>query len=120
MRRAVLSLALAAGLAAPALAQVVSEGPGAQLRVLDKLTGEVVDMELMAGDTGNLGFLRVTMNECRFPVNNPAGDAYVAVVVRYGDEPVPVFAGWMIASSPALAAMDHPRYDVWALRCLDV
>ena len=28
-----------------------------------------------------------------------------------------LFEGWMIASSPALMALDHPRYDVWALRC---
>ncbi|MDA9980314.1 DUF2155 domain-containing protein, partial [Yoonia sp.] len=28
------------------------------------------------------------------------------------------FAGWMLASAPALNAMDHPRYDVWALRCI--
>jgi len=30
----------------------------------------------------------------------------------------PVFKGWMIASSPALNALDHPRYDVWVLRCI--
>jgi len=23
----------------------------------------------------------------------------------------------MIASSPALNALDHPRYDVWVMRC---
>lgn len=23
----------------------------------------------------------------------------------------------MTASSPALSALDHPRYDVWVLRC---
>jgi hypothetical protein len=23
----------------------------------------------------------------------------------------------MVASSPALSALDHPRYDVWVLRC---
>ena len=28
-----------------------------------------------------------------------------------------LFDGWMIASSPALSALDHPRYDVWVLRC---
>ena len=28
------------------------------------------------------------------------------------------FAGWMIADSPALNALDHPRYDVWVLRCI--
>ena len=30
----------------------------------------------------------------------------------------PVFAGWMVASSPALSALDHARYDVWVLRCV--
>lgn len=29
----------------------------------------------------------------------------------------PDFDGWMTASSPALSALDHPRYDVWPLRC---
>jgi hypothetical protein len=24
----------------------------------------------------------------------------------------------MIASSPAISALDHPRYDVWVLRCI--
>ncbi|MGB0439332.1 MAG: DUF2155 domain-containing protein [Paracoccaceae bacterium] len=33
------------------------------------------------------------------------------------DRPLPVFEGWIIASSPALNAMDHARYDVWVLRC---
>jgi hypothetical protein len=23
----------------------------------------------------------------------------------------------MVASSPALSALDHPRYDVWVMRC---
>ena len=117
LRRGLAALALLAAL--PLSAQQVSRGAGAELRVLDKLTGETVDMLLLTGETGNLGFLHVTMEECRFPVNNPAGDAYVALVVRYGEDAVPAFAGWMIASSPALNAMDHPRYDVWALRCVD-
>jgi hypothetical protein len=30
---------------------------------------------------------------------------------------VSVFRGWMFASSPALAAMEHPVYDVWILDC---
>ena len=27
------------------------------------------------------------------------------------------FYGWMFASSPALSALDHPRYDIWVLKC---
>jgi hypothetical protein len=36
------------------------------------------------------------------------------------DDETALFEGWLIASAPALNAMDHPRYDVWALRCRGV
>ncbi|SFR36141.1 hypothetical protein SAMN04488005_0928 [Yoonia tamlensis] len=88
------------------------------VRVLDKLTGDRIDLTLQSGETGHLGFLLVTLNECRYPENNPAGDAFISMRIHYRDEAAPVFSGWMIASSPALNALDHQRYDVWALRCI--
>jgi len=33
------------------------------------------------------------------------------------DRQYPDFDGWMIASAPALNALDHARYDVWVMRC---
>jgi len=27
------------------------------------------------------------------------------------------FSGWMFADSPALSALDHPRYDLWVINC---
>ena len=59
----------------------------------------------------------MTLGECRYPADNPAGDAFALVSIRTIQDDAAVFEGWMIASSPALSAMDHPRYDVWALRC---
>ena len=118
MRKAFLLVALTFLCAAPVAAQEVTTGPGGELRVLDKLTGEVTDLTLQSGETGTLGYLRVTLNQCRYPVANPSGDAYAEVVVRYRDAAEPAFAGWMLASAPALNAMDHPRYDVWGLRCI--
>ena len=97
--------------------QAASTAGGAELRVLDKLTGQVVDVTLLSGDTAELGFLSLTLSECRYPADNPAGDAYAFIETFDLREDVPLFAGWIIASSPALNAMDHPRYDVWALRC---
>lgn len=102
----------------------VSDGQGEQaasaaggvVRVLDKINGQVTDLELDAGATGEVGALSVTLLDCRYPLSNPAGDAFVLLTIRHRD-PDPVFQGWMIASSPAVSAMDHPRYDVWALRC---
>lgn len=97
--------------------ETVAEGAAGALRVLDKLTGEVTDLELAKGETRDLGFLGVTMTECRYPVENPAGDAFVFVRATDLRAQTEIFSGWMIATAPALNAMDHPRYDIWALRC---
>ena len=35
-----------------------------------------MDVILQLGDTYTLGKLRIIMGECRYPVANPAGDAY--------------------------------------------
>ena len=105
-------------LALPAVAQDAVTADGGELRVLDKLNGEVVDLTLQTGETAKLGFLSVTLNACRYPAANPSGDAYIDLFVTYRDDPIPLFDGWMLASSPALEAMDHPRYDIWALRCM--
>lgn len=36
-----------------------------------------------------------------------------------GNEQVNIFKGWMLSSSPALNAIEHPVYDVWLLKCID-
>ena len=94
-------------------------GTAAMLRGLDKLTGQVVDFELANGFSVNFGTLRVDMAQCRHPSDNPTGEAYAFISV-YEDqgEGANLFQGWMIASSPALSALDHARYDVWVLRCV--
>ncbi len=91
---------------------------GAQLRVLDKIAGQVSDLDLSPGQTRQLGRIQVSLGECRYPVGNPAGDAFAWLEIRNVGEAEIVFRGWMIASSPALNALDHPRYDVWVLRCI--
>lgn len=93
-------------------------GKGALLRGLDKLTGQVADFELDNGYSVNFGTLRVDMAQCRHPSENPNGDAFAFLSV-YEEQGAGanVFQGWMVASSPALSALDHARYDVWVLRC---
>ena len=104
-------------LSSAAVAEDVASASGGEIRVLDKITGRVVDLDMKVGETQKIGLIAITMGDCRYPVNNPSGDAYVELTVLYQENPEPVFAGWMLASAPALNAMDHPRYDVWALRC---
>ncbi|HKL68277.1 DUF2155 domain-containing protein [Salibaculum sp.] len=99
------------------LAPAAVTAPGGTIRVLDKITGEVRDLTLDNGASTQVGNLSVRLGECRFPSGNPSGDAYVLLTIHYNNAPEPIFRGWMIASAPALNALDHQRYDVWALRC---
>ena len=104
-------------IAMPAWAQQATTGAGGTLRVLDKITGRTQDYDFTNGQTRSVGLLAITMTECRYPSGNRSGDAYTLLTIVYNNAPDPVFRGWMIASAPALNALDHPRYDVWALRC---
>ncbi|MCK0151975.1 DUF2155 domain-containing protein [Marivita sp. S6314] len=105
-------------LATTAAAQLAtSNGNGVNVRALDKLTGQVTDLQIAQNQSGTVGRITITAHECRYPQGNPAGEAYASLTIREVNVDAPVFEGWMIASSPALNPMDHQRYDVWVLRC---
>ena len=93
------------------------EGVSAALRSLDKVSGEVFEFELAAGGTQRIGRLEVRMAQCRYPEENPEGDAFAWIEVMDVTRQSTLYQGWMVASSPALNPFDHPRYDVWVLRC---
>ncbi len=95
---------------------VALEAPGAILRALDKTVGRSTDIDIARGQTVLLGRIAVRLIECRYPEDNPEAEAYAHIQVL-DLEGVELFDGWMIASSPALVALEHPRYDVWVLRC---
>lgn len=98
----------------------ILDAPAATLRGLDKVSGEVREYQIRTGDSFRIGRLEVSLGACRYPEDNATGEAYAWIEVRGDGQPEPEFAGWMIASSPALSALDHPRYDVWVIRCNSV
>jgi len=95
----------------------VSVAGGAHLRGLDKVSGAVTDIDLATGQGGTFGRLAIEMGECRYPTDNPAADAFGHLVIRDTSDGAIVFDGWMVASSPALNALDDARYDIWLLSC---
>jgi hypothetical protein len=97
---------------------IVDLGQGAVIRALDKVSGDVVELSLRNGETTAFGLIEIALGECRYPRGNPAGDAYAWIEVRTPARGTTDFEGWMIASSPALNALDHARYDVWVMRCI--
>lgn len=105
-------------LAGPAVAQDFADADAGVLRWLDKLTGETADIELARGQEAISGRLTIRLDACLYPADNPASDAQAHLTISDAGVTTPVFDGWMVASSPALSALDHPRYDVWVLRCV--
>lgn len=94
------------------------EAPGgAQLRGLDRINGVYTDINLRPGETVEYERLSIELIECRYPEGQTATEAFANLRIRDLREDLATFAGWMFASSPALSALDHPRYDVWVLRC---
>ncbi len=98
-----------------AVQEQAATGRIGHLRALDRSTGRLMDFALARGEQVSFGRIDITLRECRFPTANPAGDAYLSIDIS--SEDTAIFDGWMVASSPALSALDHARYDVWALRC---
>ncbi|SIO11488.1 hypothetical protein SAMN05444722_0473 [Rhodovulum sp. ES.010] len=98
---------------------VVTEmaGGGAVLRGLDKVSGTTADLALGPGGRATFGRLEVILQECRYPADNPASDAFAFVEIAEPGAAGRLFSGWMLASSPALNPLDHARYDIWVLRC---
>lgn len=110
--------ALLVALPLPVMAQTYADADAGVLRWLDKLTGETADIELVLGQEAQSGRLTIRLDACRYPADNPASDAEAHLTITDRGVEKPVFDGWMVASSPALSALDHPRYDVWVLRCV--
>ena len=90
---------------------------GVMLKGLDKVSGDVTDIDLSVGDTAKVGRIEVTLGACRYPEDNPTGEGFAWLTIRDPSRDSILFDGWMVASSPALNALDHPRFDVWVIRC---
>ena len=92
----------------------------ATLRLLDKMTGQVDTFEMRPGETRRHARLTIALGRCMTPAQDAREDAVAWLEIRDVREDAPSFRGWMFASSPALSALDHARYDLWVLSCSTV
>ena len=94
----------------------------AVLQGLDKVTARVSTLSVAIGDTVRFGTLDIVVRHCdkRPPEEAPESSAFLDIrQSRSGEKSVPLFRGWMFASSPALNALEHSVYDIWVLKCKD-
>ncbi len=94
----------------------------ARMQAMDKITGKVSEIDVPVNGEAQFGSFSIVVRRCvtRSPEETPENTAFVDVVDNYkSDEPINIFKGWMLSSSPALNAVEHPIYDVWLLKCYD-
>ena len=117
--RAGLVAALSVMIAAPAVAEVISN-PIAEFTGLDKITGRIISFDVYMDETVRFGALQVTPRVCysRPPTEPEQTDAFIEVdEITLNREVRRIFTGWMFAASPGLHAVDHAVYDVWLTDC---
>ena len=114
-------LALAAALSTEsALGQAVAGNRVAVLQGLDKVTGRISTIRAPINEPVRFGTLLITTRTCnkRPPEEPPETTVFLEVYdVGTGGTPKLAYSGWMFASSPALAAMEHPVYDLSVIGC---
>ena len=94
----------------------------AQMQAMDKITGKVSLINVPVNGKVKFGSFSIVVRACktRPPEDTPENFAFVDVVDTYNNQnPVNIFRGWMISSSPALNPVEHPIYDVWLLKCIN-
>lgn len=88
-------------------------------RALDKVTARITELELPEDEEVRFGSLFITARHCesRPPEEPPETFAFLEIDDVHDDDRRRIFSGWMMASSPALNALEHPVYDVWVIAC---
>lgn len=106
-------------------------GNSVRLRTLDKITAITKDFTVNVGDSLKFGTLTIDVKHCEIkpPEAVPEIFAFLQIFeppklntkerakLTEPPEPVKLFSGWMLASKPAISALDHGVYDVWVVGC---
>lgn len=92
----------------------------AVLQGLNKVTARISELEAAVGTSAYFGNLEIIVKRCwqSPPEDLPENAILLEIWERKtGETPDVIFNGWMFSSSPSLSDLEHPVYDVTALRC---
>lgn len=115
------SLISTAAIVLPAFAENIEKNT-ARMQAMDKITGRVNVIDIPVNGKVDFGSFSVVVRSCQTRSAEEIPDNFAFVDVTDKDlsgKESNIFKGWMISSSPATNAVEHPIYDVWLLQCLD-
>ena len=125
MRLSLLFLAAGAALGAALVdgaAVAAAERRLAVLQALDKVVARTSRLEAPLDRPVRFGTLRIVVRACHAapPEEAPENVAFLEIdEVHHDERAVRLYTGWMFSSTPGLAALEHPVYDIWVLACTE-
>ena len=125
MRLSLLFLAAGAALGAALVdgaASAAAERRLAVLQALDKVVARTSRLEAPLDRPVRFGTLRIVVRACHAapPEEPPENVAFLEIdEVHHDERAVRLYTGWMFSSTPGLAALEHPVYDIWVLACTE-
>ena len=105
----------------PVMAENIEKNT-AHMQAMDKITGRVSVIDVPVNGKIDFGSISVVVRSCQTRSAEEIPDNFAFVDVADKDlsgKESNIFKGWMISSSPATSAVEHPIYDVWLLKCID-
>ena len=123
MKPGLLFLAAGAALGATLAAVLDAAAAGrevALLQALDKVVARTSELEAPLDRPVRFGTLRIVVRACHAapPEEPPENAAFLEIdEVHHDESAVRLYTGWMFSSTPGLAALEHPVYDIWVLAC---
>lgn len=90
------------------------------LQGLNKITARTSSLEAAIGTHITFGTLEIVVKQCwkSSPDETPDSKALLEIWEQKPSEArTQRFTGWMLASSPAISALEHPVYDITVIEC---
>tara|TARA_Y100001970_G_scaffold163938_1_gene200314 strand:+ start:326 stop:733 length:408 start_codon:yes stop_codon:yes gene_type:complete len=96
-------------------------GSNTDIKILDKISSKNELVNLINGEELIYKDLAIKSMKCTNSEfdDNPEIKAYIQVrdLTKNNNDKVYFFNGWMFSSSPSIAPVDHPVYDIWLVDC---
>ena len=95
----------------------------ATLQSLNKITAKTTILEATVGEEIQFGKLFINIHKCWKAPLHEAPENKMLVEIFHEDlktkEKERIFFGWIFSSSPSISGLEHPIYDVTALKCIN-
>ena len=92
------------------------------LQALDKVVARTSELEAPVDRAVRFGTLRIVVRACHAapPEEPPENAAFLEIdEVDHAGHAERLYTGWMFSSTPGLAALEHPVYDISVLACAE-